>query len=86
MEEINKAYQALNDLCLSIHQFQDEYGLRATFRSPIIDHHHPDDHSQRGIAGLSKFLGHAETERDYVNGVSCREGLEADRVSTDTLL
>lgn len=75
MDDVSKVLESLQDLCNSIRQFKEEYIDQATFSSPIIDHFHPDDYDQRGITGLNKFLGHAETERDYVKGVGHHEVL-----------
>jgi hypothetical protein len=70
MQEVEKAHKALDDLCNAISEFQTE-GLDSTiYRAPIIDHFHPDDYSQKSVAGLSRFHSHCKTERDYVEGVS----------------
>lgn len=70
MEEVEKAYRALDDLCHAIESFQAQNIDEAIYRAPIIDHFHPDDYSQKGVAGLSRFYSHCKSERDYVDGVS----------------
>ena len=69
MEQVNSALKLLKDLCTSTRTFQQGDAALAIYRSPIIDYRHPDGYGQKGIAGLSKFLSHAETERDHVSGV-----------------
>lgn len=70
MDQVQKAYDELHQLCTSIKHFQENYQNQAIYKSPIIDHFHPEDYSQRGITGFNKFLSHAEAERDYVGAVS----------------
>lgn len=70
MEAVERVLESLNQLCVSISDFKQHRLEQATYHSPVIDHFHPDDYSQRAVTGLTKFLGHAETERDHVLGVS----------------
>jgi len=69
MEEVKRVLDSLNELCNSILAFKQDRVEQAIYHAPIVDHYHPDDYQQRAITGLSKFLGHAETERDHVLGV-----------------
>lgn len=64
-----EALQELIDLCEDIQHFIAHTAPRAQYRAPIIDWHHADDYAQKDIAGLKKFLGAAESERSYVEGV-----------------
>jgi hypothetical protein len=70
MEEVETAYHALDQLCLAIKAFSDSAPSRIYYKAPVIDHFHPNGYGQRAIAGLSRFLSHAQAERDYVEGVS----------------
>jgi hypothetical protein len=70
MNNVQQSKQALIDLCDSIQAFLDHEVDEATYCAPVIDYHHPDDYRQNGIPGLRKFLTHAESEREYVIGVS----------------
>jgi hypothetical protein len=70
MQEVDKAFQSLDDLCNAIKHFALNDAKKAIYKAPIIDHFHPDDYHQDGISGLKKFLGTVEAERDYVDGVS----------------
>jgi hypothetical protein len=81
MEEVERVLESLNGLCNSISEFKQDRLEQAIYHSPVIDHYHPDDYSQRAVTGLSKFMGHAETERDHVLSVSTILGhlsMEAD--------
>ncbi|ORY26616.1 hypothetical protein BCR39DRAFT_540799 [Naematelia encephala] len=68
MEEVRRTQNALQDLCTSIQSFISN--ADGHFVSPVIDYHHPNDYSQRGIQGIRKFLSQAESERDYVTGLA----------------
>lgn len=70
MEEVESAYHALDKLCLAIKAFSDTAPRTKHYKAPVIDHFHPDGYGQRTIAGLSRFLSHAQAEKDYVEGVS----------------
>jgi hypothetical protein len=70
MEEVERTYKALDDLCTAIHEFQTTEIDDSRYRAPIIDHFHPEDYCQKGVAGLSRFYSHCRAERDYVEGVS----------------
>lgn len=70
MEDVKTVLGSLQVLCDSISNFKQTQAHSSTYRSPIIDYAHPDDYSQRAITGLTKFLNHAENERDYVQAVS----------------
>jgi hypothetical protein len=77
-DEINRSAEALKSLCEDIRSFLATDIDHATYTAPVIDFHHPDDYRQKGIAGLRKYLNHAETERDYVISVrSVPLGLES---------
>jgi len=69
IDEIRKVQIALTELCIALRHFLSNEIDDATYQAPIIDYHHPDDYRQKGIAGLRKFLSHAETEKDYVTSV-----------------
>jgi hypothetical protein len=72
MDSAQKALNELDQLCSSIKEFSEsENGIGlSTYRAPVIDHFHPEDYCQKGIAGLSRFYSHCQSERDYVEGVS----------------
>lgn len=70
MEEVRTAFEALDQLCKTIKAFSQSAPRTNHYRAPIIDHFHPDAYSQRTVAGLSRFLSHVRSERDYVEGVS----------------
>lgn len=40
------------------------------YSPPIVDWHHPDEYSQTGMQGLSKFLHHVHKESAIVDAVS----------------
>jgi len=43
------------------------------FISPVVDWHHPDEYSQQGVQGLSKFLSQVTKECNILDEVSlCR--------------
>jgi hypothetical protein len=65
----SEALAELSRLCADIQEFIAHTAPRAQYRAPIIDWHHADDYAQKDIAGLKKFLGAAEAERSYVEGV-----------------
>lgn len=70
MKEVEAAHHALDQLCTAVKAFSDSAPRTVHYRAPVIDHFHPDGYTQRTIAGLSRFLSHAQAERDYVEGVS----------------
>jgi hypothetical protein len=69
MNQVQKAFDELDHLCQSIKRFSEDGIQRATYRAPVIDHFHPVDYCQKGVAGLSRFYSHCQAERDYVEGV-----------------
>ena len=83
MNQVQKAFDELDQLCQSIKNFSEDGIRTATYRAPVIDHFHPADYCQKGVAGLSRFYSHCQSERDYVEGVSHFRALtplrEADR-------
>jgi hypothetical protein len=70
MNQVQKAFDELDQLCQSIKNFSEDGIRTATYRAPVIDHFHPADYCQKGVAGLSRFYSHCQAERDYVEGVS----------------
>lgn len=69
MNPVQKAFNELDELCRSIKEFSESGIESSTYRAPVIDHFHPLDYCQKGIAGLSRFHSHCQSERDYVEGV-----------------
>jgi hypothetical protein len=70
MNSVQKAFDELDGLCRSIKEFSDDRIESSTYKAPVIDHFHPLDYCQKGIAGLSRFYSHCQSEKDYVEGVS----------------
>jgi hypothetical protein len=78
MIDAQTALDQLQRLCQSIQDFNKYTLPSALYRAPVIDWHHPDDYSQKAIAGLRKFLSTAEAERDHVAGVSLLPSYDED--------
>jgi len=72
MNLVQKAFDELDDLCRAIREFSDDGIGSSMYRAPVIDHFHPGDYCQKGIAGLSRYYSHCQSERDYVEGVCPR--------------
>ena len=70
MNTVQIAFDELDQLCQSIKGFSEDGIRTATYKAPVIDHFHPADYCQKGVAGLSRFYSHCQSERDYVEGVS----------------
>ena len=70
MNLVQKAFDELDQLCQAIKGFSEDGIQSSTYRASVIDHFHPADYCQRGVAGLSRFYSHCQSERDYVEGVS----------------
>ena len=70
MDQVRLAFESLDELYKTIKAFSQSAPRTNHYRAPIIDHFHPDAYSQRIVAGLSRFLSHVQSERDYVEGVS----------------
>ena len=70
MQAVIDTKDALEQVFIDIKTFQDQSLNRAVYHAPIIDHFHPNNYSQKGIAGLSKFRDSVEAEIGYVQGVS----------------
>ncbi|ORX41036.1 hypothetical protein BD324DRAFT_647934 [Kockovaella imperatae] len=69
MQEVVKVRDELEQLCIDIRTFQKDIQPTSLFKAPVIDHFHPNNYSQKAIAGLRKFLDAVEAERDHVAGI-----------------
>jgi hypothetical protein len=68
--DIQVASQQLVAICDAIEDWRTYNLPQAIYQAPIIDWHHPDDYTQKGIAGLRKFQSTVQAERDHVARVS----------------
>ncbi|WVQ85974.1 hypothetical protein IAT38_008142 [Cryptococcus sp. DSM 104549] len=72
MDQVNTTRDQVHALLNSIKTFSAS-SENATYRAPVIDWHHPDSYRQSAVAGLKKFLGAVENERDYIDALAASE-------------